>query len=91
MSTAACEVEVVYAPPPPAAVFRRQVSLQAPATVAAAIAASGLLEAHPELGPAGQIAAGVFSRRTALDAPLAAGDRVEVYRPLRARRHGPPR
>lgn len=89
--SAACEVEVVYAPPPPGEVFRRRLRLQAPATVGAAIAASGLLERHPELGPAADLAAGVFSRRAPLDAPLAAGDRVEVYRPLRARRHGPPR
>jgi putative ubiquitin-RnfH superfamily antitoxin RatB of RatAB toxin-antitoxin module len=62
-------------------------TLQLPAgnTVADAIAASGLLDRHPvlrELADAGNLRAGVWGRLSSLDAPLADGDRVELWRPL---------
>jgi putative ubiquitin-RnfH superfamily antitoxin RatB of RatAB toxin-antitoxin module len=54
-------------------------SLPAGSTVRDAIAASGIGERHPGIDPG---AVGVFGRRVAPDAPLADGDRVEVYRAL---------
>ena len=70
-------VEVVYA--------RRHgtdvVSVQLPAgaTVRDALAASGIARRHPD---ADLHAVGVYGKRVRVDAPLADGDRVEIYRPL---------
>jgi len=72
-------VEVVYALP--AAADATRVRLHAPATLREAIAASGVLGRHPEIDLARQ-SCGVFGRRRPLDAALADGDRVEIYRPL---------
>jgi uncharacterized protein len=55
------------------------------ATVRDAIDASGLLARHPEIDlgrAADEQRIGVFARLVALDAVLAEGDRVELYRPL---------
>jgi putative ubiquitin-RnfH superfamily antitoxin RatB of RatAB toxin-antitoxin module len=73
-------VEVVYSP---AAGEVDQVVLQLPAgaTVLQALQASGLFARHPGLA-AGELALGIWSRRTTLDAPLRDRDRVEVYRAL---------
>ena len=57
------------------------VELPEQATVRMAIDASALLEAHPSIDLTKQ-RVGVFGRVVSLDAPLADGDRVEVYRPL---------
>jgi putative ubiquitin-RnfH superfamily antitoxin RatB of RatAB toxin-antitoxin module len=70
---------VVYADP--AQQWRRELELEAGATVAQALAASGVTEALPGYRPAG---VGIFGRRVSLDAPLHDGDRIELYRPLRA-------
>jgi putative ubiquitin-RnfH superfamily antitoxin RatB of RatAB toxin-antitoxin module len=51
------------------------------ATLADALAASGLLERHPTL-EAGPKSLGIWGRLSAPDAVLREGDRVEVYRPL---------
>lgn len=71
-------VSVVYAEPQRQIV--REIDLDAGATVADAIQASGVLGALP-LGfvPAGL---GIFGRNVARDARLRDGDRVEIYRPL---------
>lgn len=66
-------VEVIEAHP--ARPERVVVELEAGATVRAALEAAG---------KAGVRAVGIFGRRAALDAPLADGDRVEIYRALRA-------
>jgi len=64
-------VEVVYA--------RREgtdvvtVQLPAGATVRDAVAAAGIADSR---------ALGIFGKRVRADAPLADGDRVEIYRPL---------
>ena len=50
-------------------------------TVGAAIAQSGLLQRCPEIDLA-RCGVGVFGVARALDAPVAAGDRVEIWRPL---------
>lgn len=73
-------VEVAYATP------ERQliVKVQAPAgtTVAQAIELSAIREQFAEIQA--QPIVGIFSRKVALDHPLATGDRVEIYRPLMA-------
>ncbi len=66
-------IEVVRALPE--RLERVVLELEAGATVRSALAAAGW--------PLRQ-AVGIFGRRVAPDDPLADGDRVEVYRPLRA-------
>jgi putative ubiquitin-RnfH superfamily antitoxin RatB of RatAB toxin-antitoxin module len=51
------------------------------ATVADALAAARIAERHPELAHA---PAGIWSRRVAREERLRDGDRIEVYRELRA-------
>ncbi len=51
------------------------------ATVADAIAASGILACFPQIDLDVQ-KTGVFGRIVKLDATLRAGDRVEIYRPI---------
>ena len=66
-------VEVVRAWPE--RLERRELELDEGATVRAALAAAGLSAPH---------GAGLHGRRVPLDLTLADGDRVEIYRPLRA-------
>jgi len=72
-------VSVVYALPERAT----EIELQLPAgtTVADAIMRSRIAEQHPEVDFA-RAATGIFGRKVRRDAVLAAGDRVEIYRPL---------
>jgi hypothetical protein len=72
-------VSVVYLRPGLA--FERALELSAPATVGAAIEASGIRTQVPELAGA-PLAVGVFSQPRACSDLLHDGDRVEVYRPL---------
>lgn len=51
------------------------------ATVQDAIEHSGVLAMYPQINLAEQ-KVGVFGRLVKLDAPLQAGDRVEIYRPI---------
>jgi putative ubiquitin-RnfH superfamily antitoxin RatB of RatAB toxin-antitoxin module len=71
------KVEVVYA----LAGEADAVTVEVPqgATVRDAVAASGILGRHPEIGRA-QV--GVFGRTVAPDCRVAEGDRIEIYRPL---------
>ena len=74
------DVEVAYAERDRQ--FLRRLTLAAGATIADAIAASGL---EGELGiDASSLATGIWSKPRPRDAPLADGDRVELYRPLLA-------
>lgn len=74
------DVEVAYAEP--SRQFLRRVTLAAGATIADAIAASGL---EAELGiDTSSLAAGIWSKSKLRDTRLADGDRVELYRPLTA-------
>jgi hypothetical protein len=76
---ATLEVEVVYAlPGSEDAVLVR---LPAGATVAEAVAASGILTRHPEIAAARQ-QLGIHGKRTEPGVALSQGDRVEIYRPL---------
>jgi putative ubiquitin-RnfH superfamily antitoxin RatB of RatAB toxin-antitoxin module len=72
------EVEVAYAEP--ARQFLRRITLPNGATVADAIAASGLA-AEFAIDVSG-LPAGIWSKPVSRDARLANGDRVELYRPL---------
>lgn len=72
-------IDVVYATP--TELFQTTLELAAGATLADAVAASGLLDEHPELAPLdGRV--GVYGRRLEPSHALRSGDRVEVYRPL---------
>ena len=73
------KVEVIYALPE--AVDAVSVTLSIGATLREAGVASGVLERHPEISLEKQ-AYGIFGKRAALEARLAPGDRVEIYRPL---------
>jgi putative ubiquitin-RnfH superfamily antitoxin RatB of RatAB toxin-antitoxin module len=74
------EVEVAYAEP--SRQFLRRVIVPIGASVADAIAASGV---EAEWGiDAGELAVGIWSRVVARDAMVGAGDRIELYRPLKA-------
>lgn len=53
------------------------------ATVRDAIELSGVLEKFPEIDLKDQ-KVGIFGKLTKLDAKLAEGDRVEIYRPITA-------
>jgi hypothetical protein len=72
-------VEVVYAAP--GGVDATSVALPAGATLRDALAASGVLERHPQIDLASH-KCGVFGKLRALDAPVHDAERVEIYRPL---------
>lgn len=61
------------------------VSLQLPdgATVDDAIEQSGILRRYPQLVPVGG-SIGIFGKLCSEDTVLQEGDRIEIYRPLRA-------
>lgn len=73
------QVWVVYALPDRQAL--RELELPESATVAEAVARSGLLEQFPEIGSR-PLACAIFGRAVADSQPLRAGDRVEILRPL---------
>jgi putative ubiquitin-RnfH superfamily antitoxin RatB of RatAB toxin-antitoxin module len=79
MGEATIRVEVICAGPERA--LRRRIDLAQGATVAQAIAASGMAEALPE-GTISSERLGLFSRKVAPGHVLRDGDRVEIYRPL---------
>ena len=58
-----------------------EVELPEGATVADALAASGVAQRWPELKAA---SVGVWGRLARRETPLREGDRVEIYRPIRA-------
>lgn len=72
-------VQVVYVEPD--RVFSRTLTLTAGATVAMAVADSGLASERPDVR-VDDDCLGVFGRRVKRDHMLRDGDRVEVYRPL---------
>ncbi len=72
-------IEVVYALPHEQVLLK--LKLPQGATVAEAIAASGVVERHPEIDLA-QSKVGIFGKLTKTDAVLRDRDRVEIYRPL---------
>ncbi len=72
-------VEVVYAVPDACSVIL--VHVPAGASVADVIALSGIVSVHPEIDPASS-PVGIFGLRVNLSTQPAAGDRIEIYRPL---------
>ena len=60
-------------------IIHEQFALENGATVADAIAASGILELYPETAT---LPVGIFSKPVTRDTLLSAGDRVELYRAL---------
>lgn len=72
-------VEVVYALPKRQSLLSVQVPIGT--TVRQAIERSGVLVTYPEIDLAVN-KVGIWSRTVKLDDVLAAGDRVEIYRPL---------
>lgn len=72
-------VEVIYACP--AQVWCKPLDLPTGATAWQAVAASGVLQAHPELKSA-ELKLGIFGRICVPHQVLQPGDRVEIYRPL---------
>lgn len=78
--TETISVEVAYAEP--ARQFLRRIVVAAGSTVAEAIAASGLAD---EFGiDAAALDAGIWSRMVTRETVLRDGDRIELYRPLKA-------
>ncbi len=73
-------VSVVYAEPQ--YVFDVRVSLPNGATVADAIARSGIRERRPDIEIRDEWL-GIFARKASPGTELRDGDRVEIYRPLR--------
>ncbi len=74
------EVEVAYARPDCQVVIPVQVAHNA--LVSDAIEASGVLRQFPEIDLDGANKVGVFGKLTRMNAPLKAGDRIEIYRQL---------
>lgn len=78
-TAAPVRISVCYARPGGA--FLKEVEVPSGTSIVAAIAASGLLQACPEVDPA-TMRVGIFSKLKTPDTLVRAGDRVEVYRPL---------
>ena len=58
-----------------------QVEVEEGTTVQQAIASSGILQQYPDINLQTN-KVGLFSKIVALDVPVRAGDRIEIYRPL---------
>jgi len=74
-------VEVAYALPGRQSIL--SIKLPEGSTVEQAILASGIRDLYPEIDLNAQ-KVGIFGRLSGLDEVLKAGDRVEIYRPLKA-------
>ncbi len=72
-------ISVCYAQPGGA--FLKELEVAPGTSILAAIGASGLLQACPEVDPA-TMRVGIFSKLKTPDTQVRAGDRIEVYRPL---------
>ncbi len=74
-------IELVYALPATQDVL--ELKLAEGVTAKCALERSGLLERHPEIAEEA-VSFGIHGRTVAADTILRDGDRVEIYRPLRA-------
>jgi uncharacterized protein len=72
-------ITVAYATP--AKQFELELEVSAHANIAMAIRASGILEQCDEL-VLEELEIGIYAKKKALDWPVQAGDRIEIYRPL---------
>jgi uncharacterized protein len=77
--TESIDVEVVYALPERQEIIHLR--LPRDSTVQQALAASGLLQRHPEIDPQ-SVKLGIFGKLSRGDTALRDRDRVEIYRPL---------
>jgi len=75
------KVSIVYANP--SRQFWLELELPEGSRVRDLIDRSGVLNRFPEIA-LGQQKIGIFGKLTTLEAPLEAGDRVEIYRPITA-------
>jgi putative ubiquitin-RnfH superfamily antitoxin RatB of RatAB toxin-antitoxin module len=75
------KVEVVYALPQKQTLLALEVAVGT--TVIEAVRASGILESYPEIDIANS-KLGIFGRMAKADEVLQPGERVEIYRPLKA-------
>ena len=75
------EVQVIYAMPEDAIIM--PVQIQRGSTVRMAIEKSRILEKIPEINLENN-KIGIFSKTTDLETVLTDGDRIEIYRPLKA-------
>jgi putative ubiquitin-RnfH superfamily antitoxin RatB of RatAB toxin-antitoxin module len=73
------DVEVIYALPQRQEIIRLR--LPEGATIQQAVAASGLIQKHPDID-LGTSKLGIFGKLSKADTPLRDRDRVEIYRPL---------
>lgn len=73
------QVSIAYAEPTQQ--FWVELELPEGATLADAVAKSGVLERFPDIDLESQ-KVGVFGKAAKLDTPLGEGDRVEIYRPI---------
>ncbi len=71
-------VEIVYSPADKPSIHL-QLTLPAGATVADALAQSGLYNSHPDVVG---LVVGIFAKQVPLDTVVKAGDRIEIYRLL---------
>jgi putative ubiquitin-RnfH superfamily antitoxin RatB of RatAB toxin-antitoxin module len=74
-------ITVCYATP--GAEFLHPMTVAPGTTIGAAIEASGVLAAFPEINLVTH-PVGIFAKKKPLDTPLRAHDRIELYRPLLA-------
>jgi putative ubiquitin-RnfH superfamily antitoxin RatB of RatAB toxin-antitoxin module len=77
----AVKISVIYALPDRQII--RELDLDAGATVAVALARSGLTDEFPEI-EAQALQVGIFGQIRPPETSLRSGDRVEIYRPLLA-------
>jgi putative ubiquitin-RnfH superfamily antitoxin RatB of RatAB toxin-antitoxin module len=80
--TGAVEVEVVFCPEQ-GPVDLSRLRMPGGATLAQAVAASGVVQRHPVLAQGGGAGHGIWGRLASAQQVLHDGDRVELYRPLR--------
>ena len=74
-------IEVAYARPDKQLLL--PLSVPAGTTIEQAIELSGIVQRFPEID-SGNLVVGIFSKRAKLDHVLAVGERIEIYRPLKA-------
>ena len=75
------DIEVTYARPDKQLIL--SVSVPTGTTIEEAIELSGIAQRFPEID-LGNLVTGIFGKRSKLDQVLAEGERVEIYRPLKA-------
>jgi len=76
------QVEVIYAKPDE--VFREQLELEEQASVQTALEVTALWQRYPELDPQ-TVKYGIYGKLVGGDTLLKNQDRIEIYRPLRAK------